>query len=135
MSYAVDTNILLDVLLPDPAFAETSIAALDEARREAGLVVCDIVVAELGGQLDSAELLRRFLKETGLRVAPMRVETCWEAGATWRRYRRRQRGVRDRIVPDFMVGAHALREASGLLTRDLGFYRANFPTLKIWPQR
>ena len=36
-----------------------------------------------------------------------------------------------RTVPDFLVGAHALMQCAGLMTRDAGFYRDYFKGLKL----
>jgi len=40
-------------------------------------------------------------------------------------------GRRDRLIADFLVGAHALSRAERLLTRDRGFYRRYFENLSV----
>ena len=47
-----------------------------------------------------------------------------------RRYRHRG-GGRDRMVADFLIGAHALMQCSALITRDAGFFRDYFKGLKV----
>ena len=42
---------------------------------------------------------------------------------------RRSGGPRERIISDFLIGAHAAAEADTFLTRDRGFYAKYFPEL------
>jgi predicted nucleic acid-binding protein len=128
---AVDSNVLLDVLLPSPRFRDASLAALERASAEGSLVVCEVVWAEAGGQFDSARSCAETFERVGVELLPSAAETAFSAGRAWVEYRRRG-GRRDRVVADLMVGAHALHQADRLLTRDRGYYRTHFPRLRLW---
>jgi predicted nucleic acid-binding protein len=49
MITAIDTNVLLDILLPNPHFCDTSMQALEDSAAVGSLVICDLVYAELCG--------------------------------------------------------------------------------------
>jgi predicted nucleic acid-binding protein len=83
------------------------------------------------------EELDPFLSRTGIEVDWVLDEPVWRtAAAAYREYAARRRkqpgdsGPR-RILADFVIGAHAVHLASGLLTLDRDLYRTAFPKLKI----
>ena len=127
---AVDSSVLIDVLAGDPHFADASEACLSEALGAGDVVVCDAVVAEMHTLLANAEATMEGLSSLGIRFLATSEQAAVRAGHMQRRFRDRG-GRRERVVADFLIGAHALLQCDALVTRDAGFFRDYFKGLKV----
>jgi predicted nucleic acid-binding protein len=72
----------------------------------------------------------------GLAYSPIEQRSAVRAGEMHRKYVQRARAAgaslaSPRTMPDFLVGAHALLQCNGLITRDEGFFRDYFKGLKV----
>lgn len=132
---AIDSPVLIDLLVGD-ARAEAAETSLRQALASGPVVVCDIVVAEVVAGLGYGAELLDTLEEAGIRYSALESRAAVRAGEMQRRYQQRMQaaggaGSPVRGGPDFLIGAHALLQCNGLITRDAGFFRDYFKGLKL----
>jgi hypothetical protein len=130
MISAVDSSVILDVVTNDPTYADRSEAVLRRAAGDGKVVICECVLAEIRPALDSTESLEEFLSDWQLVFAPSSQESATMAGEHFERYLDRG-GSGGRIVPDFLIGAHAMLHADRLVARDRGYLRDYFVGLTV----
>jgi predicted nucleic acid-binding protein len=137
---AVDTSVLIDLLGDDPQ-ADTAEAALRLALSSGPVVVCDVVVSELTAGLGHGSEVMDALEEMGLTYLPVDQRAAIRAGEMQRKYKQRLASKAaqavtsslpsPRTIPDFLVGAHAMLQCNGLISRDQGFFRDYFKGLRV----
>ncbi|MDA2934645.1 type II toxin-antitoxin system VapC family toxin [Acidobacteria bacterium AH-259-D05] len=127
---AVDSSIILDVLLDDPEFGQRSLTLLEKYFARGLLVICPVAFAESAACLAPPSRFIEVSLGMNLSYEDFDSEVCVLAAEMWRQYRSRG-GSKRRVLADFLIGAHAQFRADLLLTRDRGFYRTYFQDLKV----
>jgi predicted nucleic acid-binding protein len=125
----VDSNVLLDILIPDPVWQGWSSEALAEVAESSILLINPIIYAEVSVGFDRVEELDASLPEE-IERHELPWDAAFLAGKAYVRYRRSE-GSRRSPLPDFYIGAHAAVRGYRLLTRDATRYRTYFPRVGL----
>lgn len=126
----IDTNILIDIATRDPDWALWSLGQFETAALKGPVFINDIIYAELSGRYDRIEDLNDFLSQADVEMAPIPRAALFLAGKAFMQYRKAG-GIRTSVLPDFLIGAHAMAAGLPLLTRDLRRYGTYFPNLDL----
>ena len=129
MITAVDSSVLFEILKAAPN-AKNAALALENAVRRGSVCVCAPVVAELGRYFDRGEQLLEFFADAQIEYSEISLAASLEAARIMRGYAKNT-GTKARVSADFLIGAHALKQANCLLTNDSGFFRDYFKGLKL----
>jgi predicted nucleic acid-binding protein len=126
----VDSNIILDVFLDDPNWAEWSESKLEKFSAITKLYINPIVYSEISIGFKRIEELESVLNRAGFQMLDIPKEALFLAGKAFLKYRK-NRGTKRSPLPDFYIGAHAAILEMELITRDESRYRTYFPTVKL----
>ena len=131
MATLVDTNVLLDILCADPVWADWSQAALKAQILLAPVVINPVICAEISPAFrhDWAALDHWLRPDAFLREG-LPFEASVPAARAFDLYRKRG-GVKQGVLADFLIGAHAEWSGHTLLTRDMNRYRTYFPSVPL----
>lgn len=136
MRTALDTNVLSALWSKEPVSARV-VEVLERVKVDGGLVVSGPVYAELLAHPKATEtFVNNFLADTGIAIDFDIERSVWiDSAQRFARYadrRRRSKGEQPkRLLTDFVIGSHALRQADRLMTLDPKRYQRDFPELKI----
>ena len=126
----VDSNIVLDVFLNDPKWADWSESKLDEYDQLGILYINSIIYSEISIGFKRIENLESAIAKAGLQMLEIPKEALFLAGKAYLKYKKRK-GTKRTPLPDFYIGAQAAVQDLDLIKRDASRYQSYFPTLKL----
>ncbi|MCZ8180389.1 MAG: type II toxin-antitoxin system VapC family toxin [Rhizobium sp.] len=130
MAVLVDTNVLVDVAVRDPKWLNWSRGQLLRLARHEPLVINPIIYSEFSVRYSDRDSVDALLPVSDFHRESLPWAAAFAAGVAFRIYRLAG-GGRERVLPDFLIGAHAAIRGHKILTRDPKGYRSYFPDLDI----
>lgn len=130
MATLVDTNVLVDIAVRDPVWLKWSRPKIEAARKLGSLVINQIIYAEFSIRYQTIEDVDDVLSEDEYRREGLPFEAAFAASRAFLLYRR-QGGPREKVMPDFLIGAHAVIRGYPILTRDPTGFRKYFPDVEL----
>ncbi len=129
MILALDSSVLLAIFKGEQSAARwldilVKHVAVGELR------ICDVVASEIAAFFPKPAHFHQKLEQLNITLEGLNYEACYLSGSIFTEYRKAG-GKRDRLIPDFMIGAHALVQADALIASDRGYFRAYFGKLKV----
>jgi predicted nucleic acid-binding protein len=126
----VDSNVILDVFLDDPTWADWSESTLEEYAQYAKLSINSIVYSEVSIGFERIEDVESALSKAGFEMMEIPKEALFLAGKAFLKYKK-GKGVKKSPLPDFYIGAQAAVLDFTLITRDVARYRTYFPSIRL----
>ncbi|MFJ6328060.1 MULTISPECIES: type II toxin-antitoxin system VapC family toxin [unclassified Rhizobium] len=126
----VDTNVLVDLAIPGSAWYGWSTGQILSAFKRGPVVINPIIYAEFSVRYSSVDRVEELLPQSEFRRENLPWAAAFAAAAAFKAYRQ-SGGGRERILPDFLIGAHAAIRGYSILTRDSKGYRSYFPTVGL----
>ena len=126
----VDSNVLIDVFLDDPHWADWSQAQLDKYSQNFPLFINPIIYTEISIGFESIESLETVMKDCNIKMLQFPKEALFLAGKAFLKYKKKS-VTKTSPLPDFYIGAQAAVLDLPLLTRDLSRYNFYYPTVNL----
>ena len=126
----VDSNVILDIFLDDPDWANWSESALSAQSLEKSLCINAIIYSEISIGFEKIEQLESAIQKGGFQLLEIPKEALFLAGKAYLKYKK-GKGTKQSPLPDFYIGAHAAVLGLDLITRDVSRYRTYFPTVGL----
>jgi len=126
----VDSNVILDIFLNDPNWADWSEAKLEEYSTYTRLFINSIVYTEISIGFRRIEELESAVLKGGFQMLEIPKEAFFLAGKVFLKYKKAN-GTKRSPLPDFYIGAQAAILGLELITRDVSRYKTYFPSVKI----
>lgn len=130
MTTFFDTNVLISVLNDQETHHTWAVQQLEECKATGPAIISDIVYCEFSIGMASQDAADAAILRLGLERYQCSDAALFRAGVAFKLYRR-NRGTKNNVLPDFIIGAIAEVEDIPLVTANRSDFQGYFPKIKL----
>ncbi|HEY5410017.1 MAG TPA: PIN domain-containing protein [Caulobacteraceae bacterium] len=130
MTTFLDTNILIYLLDSESSHHKWSVDQLDICKQSGPAVISDIVYCEFAVGMETQADVDLALSELAVERIAATDTVLFRAAEAFRKYRD-LKGQKNRVLPDFLIGAMAEVHDAPLITNNSADFETYFPKLVL----
>jgi predicted nucleic acid-binding protein len=130
MAALVDSNVLIDIAYRDPVWLQWSRQQIIAAIADEPLIINQIIFAEFSYRYRHFDEADALLPHAEFRRESLPFIASFAAAKAFEAYRKAG-GTREKPLPDFFIGAHAMVCGYQIITRDPSGYQRFFPDVEL----
>lgn len=128
MTTFIDTNVLFAILNDQEPHHEWAKAEIATCKTRGPVLVCDVVYAEFSIGMATVADVNATIERLDLERYQWDDQCLFDAGKAFKAYRDANRGKpKDRVLPDFLIGALAATKGVPLMTANVKDFATHFP--------
>ena len=131
MTFFLDTSALLALFDSTDAHHQWAVGEIEKLRADGPAIVCDIVYCEASVGMQSTEELDEALRALGIERIAESDTALFRAGRAFKEYKHVNRGPKNGVMPDFLIGAVAEDNGTALLTSNHRDFQKYFPNVVV----
>lgn len=126
----LDTNALIYLVERDSSFHDWAEEQFARQKAAGAVVISDIVYSEFAGRIGNVPTANMTIARLAVERHPFTDQALMEAAKAFIAYRQKG-GTKERVLPDFLIGAQAFVEGAALVTNDTHRYATYFPDVSL----
>ncbi len=131
MTTFLDSSILISLMKTTEANHQWAVDQFNERIKEGPIVITDVVYSEVSVTFDDITEVNKALNELGVERYTGSDSSLFTAGRAYQAYRKKNKGPKLGVLPDFFIGATAHEESAPLLTDNARDFTKYFPDLVL----
>jgi len=131
MTVLLDTSALIALTNSADKWHPWATDRLSEWKTQAPLIITEVVYAEASVALPMRADMDAIVQTFGLDLVSCSLDALFDAGKAFHVYKNQNKGPKCGVLPDFFIGAFALREGILLATTNPKDFETRFPGIQV----